>query len=97
MKTIGFVIGHKENELRRALLPEEVKFIEHPEMIYIETGYGEVYGCSDSEYADAGCNVVSRDRAFDCDIICDPKVGDDAEYLSSLKRGQTIFGWVHAV
>lgn len=96
MKTIGFVIGHKENESRRAFLPTEAKYIDHPEMIFIETGYGEIYGCTDEDYRDAGCNVVSREEAFECDIICDPKIGD-AEYLENLKNGQTIFGWVHAV
>ena len=96
MKTIGFVIGHKENESRRAILPSEIYKIDHPEMIYVETGYGNVYGCSDDEYSAAGCNVVSRAEVFQCDIICDPKIGD-AEYLENLKKGQTIFGWIHAV
>ncbi len=96
MKTVGFVIGHKENESRRALLPSELGCIEHPEMIYIEEGYGEVYGCSDDEYIAGGCNVAPREKVFECDIICDPKIGD-AEYLENLKKGQTIFGWVHAV
>ena len=96
LKTVGFVIGHKENEVRRAILPSEIKKISHPEMIYVERGYGYVYGCSDDEYIEAGCNIVSRQKAFECDIICDPKIGD-AEYLEELKAGQTIFGWVHAV
>lgn len=96
MKSIGFVIGHKENEKRRAILPSEIGLIQHPEMIYIEKGYGEIYGCSDEEYISLGCNVVSREEAFKCDIICDPKIGD-AEYLEDLRKGQTIFGWVHAV
>ena len=30
------------------------------------------------------------------DVICDPKIGD-ASYLAELKRGQIIFGWIHAV
>ena len=96
MKTIGFVIGHKENERRRALLPEDICKIEHPEMIYVETGYGEICGYADSEYINAGCNVVPREKAFECDIICDPKIGD-ADYLENMKYGQTAFGWVHAV
>lgn len=96
MYSIGFVIGHKENELRRAILPEDVSKIKNKEMIFVEKGYGEAYGCTDDEYISAGCNVVSREEVFSCDIICDPKIGD-AEYLADLKKGQTIFGWVHAV
>lgn len=96
MKTIGFVIGKKENEFRRALLPSEAGFIDYPQMVFIEKGYGEVCGISDSEYKSVGFNVVSREKAFECDIICDPKIGD-AEYLGSLQKGQTVFGWIHAV
>lgn len=34
MKTIGFPISHKENENRRALLPEHIINIEHPECLW---------------------------------------------------------------
>ena len=37
MKTIGFPISHKENENRRALLPEHIINIEHPECLWFET------------------------------------------------------------
>lgn len=96
MKSVGFIIGRKENEFRRALLPDASRVIERPDMVFIESGYGDVCGFSDCDYEKAGFNVVSRERAFECDIICDPKAGD-GEYLSSLKRGQTVFGWIHAV
>ena len=43
MKAIGFPISHKENEYRRAIVPEHVKNIKHPEYIFIEKGYGEAY------------------------------------------------------
>lgn len=98
MKTIGFPISLKENEKRRALLPEDVDMLDENirHLIYVESGYGDVMDISDEAYLNKGINVVSRDRVLDCDIICDPKIGD-AEYLSELKSGQTIFGWVHAV
>ncbi len=94
-KTIGFPISHKENENRRALVPEHIKSIKHPEMLYVEMGYGDVLGLSDDDYRSQGCNVVSRDEVLSQDIICDPKIGD-AEYLEQLHKGQAIFGWVHA-
>lgn len=94
MNTIGFPISHKENEYRRAIVPNEIEKIGHPEQLYFEKGYGEVLGIEDSEYTKYGCHMVSGDEVLTKDIICDPKIGD-AEYLSTL-HNQVIFGWVHA-
>ena len=95
MKTVGLPISHKENEHRRALVVEEIRNMRFPELVYVETGYGEVLGVSDDEYRAAGANVVSRDEVLRKDILCDPKIGD-AEYLGDLQSGQTVFGWIHA-
>lgn len=95
MKTVGLPISHKENERRRALIPDDIKSIKHPELIYIEKGYGNVLGYSDSDYLNLGINIVTRDAVLSTDIIADPKVGD-AEYLRDLNE-QTVFGWIHAV
>lgn len=95
MNTVGLPISHKENERRRALVPQDICQIKHPEMIFIESGYGDVLGFSDEDYFNAGVNVCSRDEALSKDIICDPKAGD-AEYLDKL-NGQIVFGWIHAV
>ena len=95
MKTVGLPISHKENEKRRTLIPSDIYKLFHPELIYIETGYGEVLGYSDEDYTVHGINVASRDEVLRKDIIADPKIGD-ADYLELLDD-QTIFGWVHAV
>ena len=95
MKTIGFPISHKENENRRAIIPEDIKKISNPELVFVETGFGDVLGVSDEEYKNVGCNICSHQEAIQKDIVCDPKIGD-ADYLDSLHKGQTIFGWVHA-
>lgn len=95
MKNVGLPISRKENELRRALIPEHVKMMKYPEQLYFEKGYGEVLGYKDSEYAETGAKIASRDEVLDKDIICDAKIGD-ADYLTSL-HDQTIFGWVHLV
>lgn len=95
MKTVGFPISHKENENRRAIIPEHIKLMKSPESLYFEKGYGEILGIDDSEYSNLGCRICSREEALSKQIICDPKIGD-ADYLESLKPGQTIFGWVHA-
>lgn len=95
MNAVGLPISHKENERRRALTPNDVSLIRHPEEVWIETGYGDVISYSDEDYLDAGIHVGSRKEVLSKDIICDPKVGD-AEYLDELD-GQIVFGWLHAV
>lgn len=95
MKTVGFPISRKEHENRRAMVPQDVAKLSHPEALFFETGYGDVLGLTDDDYRRVGASVVSRGEVLEKDIICDPKVGD-AEYLSLLHR-QTVFGWVHAV
>lgn len=95
MRTIGFPISHKENERRRAILPEHIRHMKAPEDLYFETGYGDVLGIADAEYAALGCHIVSHEEVLTKAVICDPKVGD-ADYLEILQPGQIIFGWVHA-
>lgn len=95
MKRVGLPISHKENEHRRALIPEHINLLRHPEQIYIERGYGEVLGYSDEEYTSQGVRVASHEEVLSMEVVCDPKIGD-GDYLASL-RGQTVFGWMHAV
>ena len=95
MNTIGFVISSKENEKRRAVLPEAIKTIRHADSLYIEKGYGAALNIPDQAYADAGAHIVPRDQALTQNVICDPKIGD-ADFLGGLKNQQVIFGWVHA-
>ena len=96
MKKVGFPISRKENELRRALIPKHLKNVQNPEQLYFEKGYGEVLGFKDEEYTSQGAHIASYEEVLSKDIICDAKVGD-ADYLSDLHSGQTIFGWVHLV
>lgn len=95
MFEIGFPIPHKENEKRRAILPNDVRQVERRDALFFESGYGTILGIPDSEYVIAGANIVSRDVVLEKQIICDPKVGD-ADYLGGL-NGQRVFGWIHAV
>lgn len=95
MKTIGFPISHKENERRRAVIPDDIAQMGHPELLYFEKGYGEVLGIGDDEYSRLGCQCVDRATVLEQDVICDPKVGD-GDYLNELHGGQAVFGWVHA-
>ena len=94
-KTMGLLISHKNNEKRRAILPEQVTQLRNPDMLYFETGYGDSVGHPDEEYLKAGAHVVSREEAMRCDIITDVKLGD-ADYLDKLDDGKILFGWAHA-
>ncbi len=95
MKTIGFIISSKENERRRALVPQDIKNIKNKEQVFVEQGYGDVLGYDDEDYAKMGINIRSRDEILKCDIVCDPKIGD-ADYLDHFTDSQVLFGWVHA-
>lgn len=95
MKTVGFPISRKENEFRRALIPDHLKNVKHCDLIYIESGFGDVLGYKDEDYERYGVHITDREGALSKDIICDAKIGD-ADYLDQLKD-QTIFGWVHLV
>ena len=96
LRRVGFPISHKEMEYRRVVIPEHMAHIKNRHMLYLEKGYGEVLGYSDSDYKMFGCNIEERKNILQCDIICDPKVGD-AEYIQDLPIGTTLFGWIHAV
>ena len=50
MKKVGYLISHKNNERRRALLPPDAVRIEHCSQLVIESGYGEAHGYSDLDY-----------------------------------------------
>ena len=88
MKTLGLPISHKENEKRRALVPEDLIKVKNAGQIFIENGYGDVLGFTDEDYIRLGDKVATREEVLKKDIICDPKIGD-AEYLNIL-NGQTI-------
>lgn len=95
MKEIGFTIGEKENERRRAILPEDILKVRYKEALYFEEHYGEILNIPDEAYRALGCHIVSREIVLTKDIICEPKIGD-ASYLHQLTEKQTIFGWIHA-
>ncbi len=96
MKTIGFVISHKNNERRRALLPDDLKNIKNLEYLYFEKGYGESVGFDDSEYLKYGVKLVSRKEILNCDVLVDVKLGD-ADYFDEIAEPKLLVGWAHAV
>lgn len=96
MHTIGFPKATKNGEKRLAILPCDLAKVKNTNQIYIEKNYGSELGICDDEYKKHGCNIVDRKTVLDCDVICDPKIGD-ADYIDKLKDNTTIWGWIHAV
>ena len=94
MKKVGYLISHKNNERRRALLPPDAVRIEHCSQLVIESGYGEAHGYSDEDYLYAGASVADRETVLNCDVLVDVKLGD-AEYIRDLAPGKTLVGWAH--
>ena len=95
MKTLGFITSTKENESRRAILPQDLINVKNKDFIYLEKDYGKKFHIDDSRYEQLGCKVLSREEILTKNIIIDPKIGD-AEYLTQLNH-QCVFGWIHAV
>lgn len=95
MNTIGFVISSKENEKRRAILPEAVQKSRYAGHLFFEEGYARALNIPDQAYSDAGARIVTREQALQQTVICEPKIGD-ADFLDRINEQQIIFGWVHA-
>ena len=96
MKTVGYVISHKNGENRRALFPAQCTQLKFPGQAIFETGYGLSLGFSDADYECAGVKIASREEVLRADVIVDVKLGD-AEYLDALVPGKILCGWAHTV
>ena len=82
-KTVGFPISPKENEKRRAIIPEDITKLTHPELVYIEESFGVDLGYSDEDYIAVGCHICNHEEVIQKDIVCDPKISD-ADYLDNM-------------
>jgi len=93
---MGFLISHKNNERRRAILPENLAVVKNKDALFFEEGYGLSIGIEDEEYISAGVTMASREDILKCGILVDVKLGD-ADYLHLLDDGKILVGWAHAV
>ena len=94
MRTLGFLISHKDNEKRRALLPKDLLNVRYVDQIFIEKGYGETLRIPDFDYENYGAHILDREKILKCDCLVDVKLGD-ADYLDKLEKGKTLIGWAH--
>ncbi|SEP83378.1 N(5)-(carboxyethyl)ornithine synthase [Butyrivibrio sp. TB] len=96
MNTVGFLISHKNNEKRRALMPDDIGQIKNLDNLVFEKGYGESIGIPDSEYTKKGIKFESRSEVLKCPVLVDVKLGD-ADYLDKIAPETILCGWAHSV
>ena len=94
MRTVGFPIPGKEQELHRALVPADLPLVRDPSALVFERGYGAPLGLDDAAFEAQGARVAERAEVDACPVICDPKPIVSESYFGP---GKTLFGWIHAV
>jgi NAD(P) transhydrogenase subunit alpha len=88
-------------ERRVALVPDVVKSLKRNEKldVLVESGAGEAAGHPDSQYTDAGAEIVSDGAAWDADVVLHVAVPSAAD-VGRLKSGQAFIShlnpWVAA-
>jgi alanine dehydrogenase len=90
--------SRKENERRLAIHPLHIRQIaaDLRERIYLERGYGELFGVSDEQLAQSVAGLRTRAELFaDCAVILLPK--PQAADLVDMRPGQVLWGWPHCV
>jgi alanine dehydrogenase len=97
--TLGVISqSAKENEHRRPIHPLHFERIDATlrSRIFLEHGYGERFGVSDSELVETVGGFRTRDQLFaECDVILLPK--PQHADLEDMRDGQTLWGWPHCV
>jgi proton-translocating NAD(P)+ transhydrogenase subunit alpha len=88
-------------ERRVALVPDVVKSLKRNEKldVLVESGAGEAAGHPDSQYTDAGAEIVAADAVWSADLVLHVAVPSTAE-IAKLKSGQVFIShlnpWVAA-
>jgi alanine dehydrogenase len=90
--------SRKESERRLAIHPLHVERIDADlrARIYLERGYGELFGVPDEQLAPFVAGFRTRDQLLaECDVVLLPK--PQAQDLTDLRPGQVLWGWPHCV
>lgn len=88
----------KENERRLPLHPSHIERIDEDlrANIFLERGYGERYGVSDSHLAPLVGGLLTHDEVIEVsDVVLLPK--PTLADIHSLRDGQVLWGWPHCV
>ena len=97
--TLGLLAtSSKENELRLPIHPQHFDRIDADlrARIFLERGYGDRFGVSEGFLATKVAGILSRDELIaTSDVVLLPKPTLDD--VASLREGQVLWGWPHAV
>jgi NAD(P) transhydrogenase subunit alpha len=90
---IGVPRETAEGERRVALVPDVVKSLKGNEKVevLVEKGAGEAAGHPDSQYAEAGADVVEGDVTWGADVVL-RVAAPSTEEIGRLKSGQVLVG-----
>ena len=90
--------SRKESERRLAIHPLHIKRIDADlrERVYLEHGYGELFGAPDQQLGPYVAGLRTRAELFaECDVILLPK--PQPPDLEEMRDGQVLWGWPHCV
>ena len=91
---IGVPKEIKNQEMRVAMTPEGVaRLTSSGHRVLVEHNAGAGSGFSDTQYAQAGAEMVSTAQAWDCDLVVKVKEPQRSEY--DFLNGQIVFTYLH--
>ena len=91
---IGIVAENRPLEKRVAMRPTELAEIADHHEILVETGAGEGVGFLDFEYEEVGAKIVSREKAYQADLVLRIKEATPAE-ITLMKPGAILMCMMH--
>ena len=81
------VLLEPDGENRVAIVPGSVKKLMKKGLeIFVESGAGNKFNYSDSEYLNAGAKICTRDEALSCEIVMSIRMLDS----SQLREGMNL-------
>lgn len=90
--------SRKENERRHPIHPLHIGRIDAGlrQRVYLERGYGELFGVPDDQLASQVAGLRTREELLaECDVILLPK--PQSQDLKQMREGQVLWGWPHCV
>ena len=92
---IGIPKETKDQEFRVGLTPSTVRtLVDRGHQVYIETNAGEGSSFTDTQYIQAGANIVPTAAAWDREMVVKVKEPLSAEY-QYLQKNQILFTYLH--
>ncbi|AUF83228.1 alanine dehydrogenase [Mesoplasma syrphidae] len=92
---IGIPKEIKNNENRVGIVPAGVRtLVENGHTVFVQTEAGLGSGITDSEYAEAGAEIVSISKVWDANMIIKVKEPLEEEF-KYIKKDQIIFTYLH--